>query len=48
MWGFSSFFFFAPTETTKMNYKKRERGTYPKLGLRLVVDIAHMRSCVAQ
>lgn len=28
--------------------KKRERGTYPILGLRLVVDIAHMRSCVSR
>lgn len=34
--------------TNKINCKKRERGTYPILGLRLVVDIAHMRSCVAR
>lgn len=34
------------TKTPKMNCE--ERGTFPALGLRLIVDIAHMRSCVAQ
>lgn len=39
---------FLSTKTSKINCKKRERGTYPILGLRLVVDIACMRSCVAR
>lgn len=36
------------TKTSKMNCKRREWDTYPILGPRLVVHIAHVRSCVAR